>query len=112
MNHAIVGRWTSAKSSRVFLEFADDGSLRGSDGANAISSSWDGNGCEAVVQSFMTTQRAVQGMESWVGRVRRVEADGDRLAVFDHSGEHIGDLSRDTAESSTTTPGTAPGGKR
>lgn len=112
MNHAFVGRWTSEKNSRVFLEFVEDGSLRGSDGANVISSSWDGNGREAAVQSFMTTQRAVQGMESWVSRVRGVGADGDRLAVFDHSGEHIGDLTRDTAEATTTAPETTPDGDR
>lgn len=108
MSQSIVGRWISANGSKAFLDFGDDGSLRGSDGANGIASTWQSAGAGAVIESFVSTQRAAPGMERWVARSHRVEADGDRLAVFDHSGEHIGDLTRDTAEATTTAPETTP----
>lgn len=101
MTNSIYGRWVSVKpGSGAFLSLADDGSLTGSDGANRISTTWTSDDTGAIIESFLTTQRATQGMERWVGRTRRVEADGDHLNVFDQAGNHLGVLTRaaDAAE--------------
>lgn len=95
MTNSVNGRWVSSKpGSAAFLKITDDGSLTGSDGANRISTTWTADDSGAVVESFLTTQRATQGMERWVGRTRRVEADGDRLNVFDQADNHLGVLHR------------------
>lgn len=95
MTKSVNGKWNSPKpGSAAFLDIAADGSLTGSDGANRISTTWTSDDSGATVESFLTTQRAAQGMETWVGRTRRVEADGDQLTVFDQAGNHIGALTR------------------
>lgn len=105
MTESIRGRWVSTKpGSAAFLTLADDGSLTGSDGANRISTIWTGDDTGALVEAFVTTQRATQGMERWVGRTRRLEADGDRLNVFDQAGNHLGVLNR-AAEADETGKG-------
>lgn len=97
MTNSVNGNWVSSKpGSTAFLKFGDDGSVSGSDGANRIATTWTGDGSGATVESFLTTQRAVQGMERWVGRTHRVEADGDELTAFDQSGTHLGVLIRAT----------------
>lgn len=97
MTNSLYGKWVSTKpGSAAFLSISDDGSLTGSDGANRISTTWTKDGSGAVIESFLTTQRATQGMERWVGRTRRVETDGDQLNVFDHAGKHLGELTRAT----------------
>lgn len=98
MTQQINGKWISAKDgSSAFLEFDQDGTLTGSDGGNRISTTWGAEGPGAVIKPFATTQRAVMGMEAWVGRVHRAEPDGDVLTVFDHGGNHLGELVRDTS---------------
>lgn len=96
MTHSASGRWAAESNPHAFLEFALDGSVTGSDGANRIVTTWqpDGDG-SAVVAPFLTTQMAAKGMQTWVGGVRRVEVDGDVLAVFDQSGNRLGELIRD-----------------
>lgn len=95
MTNSVNGRWASSKpGSAAFLKITADGSLTGSDGANRISTTWSNDASGAIVEPFLTTQRATQGMEMWVGRTRRVEADGDRLTVFDQAGNHLGVLNR------------------
>lgn len=105
MTHTVTGRWISPKpGSKAFLELSADGSLTGTDGANRISTTWTSEESGAAVASFLTTQRAAQGMEAWVGRARRVEADGDHLNVFDQAGKHLGVLTRG-ADSDATDEG-------
>lgn len=95
MTNSVNGKWISSKpGSSAFLDIAADGSLGGSDGANRISTTWTSDGSGAKVESFLTTQRAMQGMETWVARARRVEADGDQLNVFDQKGNHLGAMTR------------------
>ncbi|GAA1939852.1 MULTISPECIES: META domain-containing protein [Brevibacterium] len=98
MTNSVNGKWISTKDgSSAFLQFEEDGTLTGSDGGNRISTTWGAEEPGAVVKPFATTQRAVMGMEAWVGRVHRVEAEGDVLTVFDHSGNHLGVLNRAAA---------------
>lgn len=97
MTQSVNGKWVSSKpGSAAFLYICADGSLTGSDGANRISTTWASDGSGAIIESFLTTQRATQGMERWVGRTRRVEPDGHQLNVFDQAGNHLGVLTRDS----------------
>ncbi|MFE2656487.1 META domain-containing protein [Brevibacterium sp. NPDC059310] len=90
------GQWSAGGDSKAFLALAADGTLNGSDGANRIVTTWEPDGDDAaVIAPFLTTQMAAPGMKMWLGRVRRVEVDGDVLAVFDQSGTRLGELIRD-----------------
>ncbi|UVI37535.1 META domain-containing protein [Brevibacterium spongiae] len=94
MTHAVIGRWTAENNDRAFLEFHEDGTLRGSDGANGLATSWSDESAGVTVKPSMTTLKAAPGMITWVTKARRVEADGDRLALFDAAENHLGDLHR------------------
>lgn len=97
MTQSVNGKWVSSKpGSAAFLNICADGSLTGSDGANRISTTWTADDSGAAINSFLTTQRAMQGMEGWVGKARRVEADDDQLNVFDQAGNRLGVLTRDS----------------
>lgn len=99
MTQQLNGKWISTKEgSSAFLQFGEDGTLTGTDGGNRISTTWGTDESGTVIKPFATTQRAVMGMEAWVGRAHRVEVDGDRLNVFDHGGNSLGALARDTGE--------------
>ena len=101
MTHEIIGRWAAEQNERAFLEFQEDGRLRGSDGANTIATSWSDEAEGLMVKPSMTTLMAAPGMLTWVTRARRVAPDGDRLEVFDAADKHVGTLLRqppDTAE--------------
>ncbi|MGO2036298.1 MAG: META domain-containing protein [Brevibacterium sp.] len=106
MTHSVIGKWISTKeSSSAFLHFREDDTLTGSDGGNRISSTWSIDDTGAVIKPFVTTQRAVMGMDAWLGRVHRVEADGGQLNVFDVSGNNLGVLIRDEAAESPDSSG-------
>lgn len=95
MTNSVNGRWVSSKpGSTAFLKFTNDGSVSGSDGANRIATTWSNDDQGAIIDSFVSTQRAAPGMEMWVARVNRVEANGDELNVFDRSDSHLGVLMR------------------
>lgn len=99
MAQNIIGRWAPEPGSRAFLDFADDGALTGSDGANRIVTSWeaDGDGSAAITQ-FLTTQMAAPGMKTWVGRARGARVDGDTLIVLDSAGNRLGEMVRISEE--------------
>ncbi|WGP07614.1 META domain-containing protein [Bacillus subtilis] len=94
MTQEIIGRWSAETNERAFLEFSEDGSLRGSDGANNLVTSWSAEPEGFMIKSSMMTLKAAPGMVSWVPRARRVEPDGDRLQLFDAADNHLGDLHR------------------
>lgn len=94
MTHTAIGRWVAEDNERAFLHFHDDGTLRGSDGANAIVTSWSDEPEGVTIKPSLMTLRAAPGMIKWIPRARRVESDGDRLHVFDSADSHLGDLLR------------------
>lgn len=94
MTHEVIGRWVSEKNDRAFLEFHDDGSLRGSDGANAIVTSWSNEPEGILVKSSIMTLKASPGMITWIPKARRVEPTEDRLQLFDAADKHLGELHR------------------
>src|SRR5699024_6740860 len=101
MTHEIIGRWAAEQNERAFLEFQEDGRLRGSDGATTITTSWSDEAEGLMVKPSMTTLMAAPGMLTWVTSARRVAPAGARLDVFDAAAKHVGTLLRhppDTAE--------------
>ena len=99
MAQSIIGRWAPEPGSRAFLDFAADGALTGSDGANRIVTSWEANeDGGATISPFLTTQMAGPGMKAWVAGVRSAKAEGDTLIVLDHAGNRLGEMVRDSGE--------------
>jgi hypothetical protein len=94
MTHEAVGRWVAEDNDRAFLDFHEDGTLRGSDGANAIVTSWTDEPEGVSIKSSMMTLRAAPGMVRWIPKARRVEPDGQTLHLFDSADSHLGDLVR------------------
>ncbi|WP_152347938.1 META domain-containing protein [Brevibacterium sp. CFH 10365] len=94
MTQELIGRWVAETNERAFLEFSEDGSLRGSDGANNLVTSWSTEPEGVMIRSSLMTLKAAPGMLTWVPKARRVEADGDRLHLFDAGENHLGDLHR------------------
>ncbi len=90
-----TGRWTSPEKGDPFLEFADDGSLEGSDGCNAIVTSWKAEGDEIVIDSFMSTQKACAGVDTWLSKASTATIDGDVMKVKDSNGKVIGGLEKE-----------------
>ncbi len=94
MTQELIGRWTAETNDRAFLEFAEDGSLRGSDGANNLVTTWSAEPEGLIIKPSLMTLKAAPGMLTWVPKARRVELDGDRLRLFDAADNHLGDLHR------------------
>ncbi|AMT93661.1 hypothetical protein A2T55_07630 [Brevibacterium linens] len=94
MTQELIGRWVAEDNERAFLEFGEDGSLRGSDGANALVTSWSADPEGLNIKSAMMTLKAAPGMVTWVTKARRVDPDGDLLHLFDAAENHLGDLHR------------------
>ena len=90
-----VGRWSSPEAGDPFLEFAEDGSLRGSDGCNAISTTWEVEDDEVIIESFMTTQKACAGVDTWLSDAASASIEGDVMKIKDHDGKVIGGLEKD-----------------
>ena len=66
MTQELIGRWVAETNERAFLEFSEDGSLRGSDGANALVTSWSTEPEGLKIKSSMMTLKAAPGMVRWV----------------------------------------------
>lgn len=90
-----VGRWTSPEAGDPFLEFAEDGSLEGSDGCNAIVTTWKVKGDEIAIDSFMSTQKACAGVDTWLSKASTATIEGDVMKVKDSNGKVIGGLEKD-----------------
>lgn len=90
-----TGRWSSPEKGDPFLEFAEDGSLEGSDGCNAIVTTWKVKGDEIAIDSFMSTQKACAGVDTWLSKASTATIEGDVMKVKDSNGKVIGGLEKD-----------------
>lgn len=91
----ILGAWSSDEKGTPRLEFDADGAVVGSDGCNGISTTYTVEGDRVVLEQFVSTLKACQGVDDWLRGVRSVTVDGDTLAVHNESGDEIGQLQRD-----------------
>ena len=90
-----TGKWTSPEKGDPFLEFAEDGSLEGSDGCNAIATSWKVEGDEITIDSFMSTQKACAGVDIWLSKASTATIEGDVMKIMDSNGKVIGGLEKE-----------------
>jgi heat shock protein HslJ len=90
---AIVGTWGSTATEQPHLVF-DEGKVTGTDGCNAISSTYTVNGSTITVKPFMSTLRACVGVDTWLRALRTVELDGDAIIIRNAAGDQIGTLDR------------------
>lgn len=90
----IVGMWGSDATGEPHLEFADDGTVTGSDGCNGISTTYTVDGERAEIEKFASTLKACPGVDDWLRGIRSVEIDGDTLVAMNSSGDTIGQLDR------------------
>lgn len=90
-----VGKWTSPEKGDPFLEFSADGSVNGSDGCNAIVTTWEVKDDEITIDSFMTTQKACAGVDPWLSKVSAVTIAGTVMKVEDSNGKVIGGLEKE-----------------
>lgn len=90
-----TGRWSSPESGEPFLEFSEDGNLKGSDGCNAIQTKWKTDGDTILIDSFMTTQKACAGVDTWLSKATSVSIQGDVMKVMDGNDKVIGGLEKE-----------------
>ncbi|MGO2036297.1 MAG: META domain-containing protein [Brevibacterium sp.] len=90
-----TGKWTSPEAGDPFLEFAEDGSLKGSDGCNAISTTWKVEDDTVTIESFMSTQKACAGVDTWLSKAASASIKGNVMKVMDGQGKVIGGLEKE-----------------
>ncbi|WP_449281029.1 META domain-containing protein [Leucobacter sp.] len=93
----VLGEWTSDEQGNPTLDFADDGTVRGTDGCNGISSTYTVERDRVLVEKFAATLMACPGVDDWLRAVREVSVDGDTMTVRNGAGEEIGTLQRASA---------------
>lgn len=89
-----TGRWSSPETGEPFLEFSEDGSLKGSDGCNVIQSSWEVDGDKVLISSFVAGQKACPG-DQWLAKAVSAKIEGDVMKVMDGQGKVIGGLEKE-----------------
>lgn len=90
-----AGKWTSPEAGDPFLEFSDDGQVKGSDGCNAIQTTWEVDGDKILITSFTTTQKACAGVDPWLSKASSATVEGNVMKVADASGKVIGGLEKE-----------------
>lgn len=90
-----TGKWTSPEAGDPFLEFTEDGQVKGSDGCNAIQTTWEVDGSKVLITSFTTTQKACAGVDPWLSKAASATIEGNVMKVADASGKVIGGLEKE-----------------
>lgn len=99
LEEQILGNWMSDETGNPQMEFADDGTLTGTDGCNGFRGDYTVEGEVATVKLGASTLKACQGVDDWLRGADTVTVEGDTMHVMDKNGEDIGTLERtDAAE--------------
>lgn len=93
----LVGGWSSDEAGNPRLQFAEDGTVEGTDGCNGISSTYTIEEGRVLVAKRASTLMACPGVDDWLRAVSEVSVNGDTLVVKNGAGEEIGTLQRDPA---------------
>jgi heat shock protein HslJ len=91
---SVVGTWGDTGASEPHLVLASDGSVTGTDGCNGIATTFAVDGTSVEFESFMSTFKACEGVDTWLSAVHSAEVDGDEMIVSNASGDRIGTLKR------------------
>lgn len=90
----VVGTWGSDAAGEPFLEFTDDGKVKGTDGCNGIGSTYTVVDDAVEIAPYVSTLKACQGVDDWLRGISVVQVEGDTLIVMDEAGTKIGELPR------------------
>lgn len=90
----VAGLWQSDEPGEPHLEFTEDGEVSGTDGCNGISTTYAVDGDSIVLEDFVSTLMACQGVDTWLRDVKTVHVSGDTMTVENRDGTEIGTLHR------------------
>lgn len=89
-----TGTWKSDDAGEPHLTLDEDLTVTGSDGCNAIATTYVLSGDVIEFKSFLSTLKACQGVDTWLSAVNTASINGDTMTVLDSAGEEIGVLHR------------------
>ncbi|MFA5607941.1 MAG: META domain-containing protein [Leucobacter sp.] len=92
----LLGAWAADEPGDPRLDFADDGTVSGTDGCNGISTTYIIDGERALLEPFASTLKACIDVDDWLRGIDTVIVDGDTMHVYDRGGEELGSLQRAT----------------
>lgn len=90
-----TGKWTSPEAGDPYLEFSEDGQVKGSDGCNRIQTTWEIDGDKILITPFTTTQKACAGVDMWLAKASSATIDGNVMKVADSGGDVVGGLEKE-----------------
>lgn len=90
-----TGKWTSPEAGDPYLEFSEDGQVKGTDGCNAIKTTWEVDGDKILISSFTTTQKACAGVDTWLSKASSATVEGNVMKIADASGKVVGGLEKE-----------------
>lgn len=92
----VVGAWGSSteETGVPFLVLGEDMTAVGSDGCNAISTTYTVEGDTVTLEPFLSTLKQCIGVDQWLGGVSTLTLSGDEFIVLDKQGAEIGRLPR------------------
>lgn len=91
---SVTGTWQSDSAGEPHLILSDDLTATGTDGCNGISTTYVVDEGVIEFKSFLSTQKACQGVDTWLSKVKTASVDGETMTVLNSAGEEIGVLHR------------------
>lgn len=91
----VAGKWGSTDTGQPNLTINSDGSYSGSDGCNTMTGKGTISGMTIELGTAAMTQKACEGVDTWLSGATKGTADGDVMTMYDKSGKKIGTLDRD-----------------
>lgn len=89
-----IGPWGYEESGQPELTLEPDGGVRGNDGCNSLSGSWEQQGDTAVLSQLASTLMMCVEVDDWLGGADTLQMEGELLRVYDAEGTEIGSLPR------------------
>jgi len=91
----VIGVWGDPDASgEPSLEFAEDGTVSGTDGCNQLGGQYAVEGDTVTFSGMHTTLMACEGVDAWLGGAATAAVDGESMTVYDDSGDRLGTLDR------------------
>ena len=91
---SFTGTWRADSAGEPHLTLGDDLSVTGSDGCNAIVTTYALSNGVIEFTSFLSTLKACQGVDTWLSAVSAASVSGETMTVFNRAGDEIGVLHR------------------
>lgn len=91
-----VGSWGSQADGQPNLEFADDGTVYGTDGCNRLTGSWAQDGTTVKMPALASTMMYCEDVDEWLKGAASATISGTTMTIDNAEGARIGTLERDT----------------